>query len=126
MPRADIPQHVRDFIVRHIDSVQQVETLELLLREPDREWTSAQISRTLHIPPDACAKWLERFVAVGVLEQGDEGVRHAGKGPHVRAADDLVDLYARRRTTVIEAIYNKPSTAIQSFSDAFRMRKRED
>lgn len=121
----DLPKHVRQLIVRHIDSIQQVEALELLSRDPEREWTSAQISRTLRIPADACAMWLDQFVAAGLVDPGEDGVKHATKGRHARAADDLIDLYGRRRTTVIEAIYNKPSTAIQSFSDAFRVRRRD-
>ena len=49
-------------------------------------------------------------------------MRHARRGRHARAVDDLIDLYARRRLAVIDSIYNKPSAAIQSFSDAFRVR----
>ena len=121
----DLPKPVRQLIVRHIDSIQQVEALELLSRDPDREWTSAQVSRTLHIPAQACATWLDQFVAAGLVDRGGDGVKHATKGRDARAVDDLIDLYGRRRTTVIEAIYNKPSSAIQSFSDAFRVRRQD-
>jgi hypothetical protein len=49
-------------------------------------------------------------------------VRHASRSAEARAADELVDCYSRRRLAVIDAIYNKSSAAIQSFSDAFRIR----
>jgi hypothetical protein len=122
MARTDIPKPVRDLILRHIDSVQQVEILALLHGHPEKAWTAAELSRTLQIGPASSAEWVERFAAAGLVRPADGGVRHAGK----RAVDDLVDLYARRRTSVIEAIYSKPSTAIQSFSDAFRIRRNED
>jgi DNA-binding Lrp family transcriptional regulator len=122
MARTDIPTHVRELILRHIESVQQVEILALLSGDADRSWTAASISRSLHIAQEPCGKWIDRFVAAGILVGEDEGVRFAAGGKRSRAAVDLVDLYSRRRTTVIEAIYNKPGTAIQSFSDAFRLR----
>jgi hypothetical protein len=123
MAHTDLPQNVRKLIVRHIDSVQQVEILALLRDNAEREWTPAEISRNLHIGPVSCENWLERFDAAGLLERGGVGYRHADRGPHARAADDLIDWYARRRLSVLDAIYNKPSSAIQSFSDAFRVRK---
>jgi hypothetical protein len=116
---------VRDLILRHIDSVQQVEILELLHREPARAWTAPEISRALHIGPASCAEWIERFAAAGLVERVDGGVQYAPRGRRSRAVSDLVDLYARRRTSVIDAIYSKPSAAIQSFSDAFRLRGEE-
>ena len=69
MARTDIPKNVRQLVLRHIDSVQQVEILELLARDPDHEWSSAQISRSLHIPPDACEQWLRSFAAAGMVER---------------------------------------------------------
>jgi len=123
MAHTDIPKTVRQLILRHIDSVQQVEILALLGREHGRAWTPAEISRTLHISPAACEEWLARFAAANLADQNDDGYTHAKSGPHVRAADELVDFYGRRRLTVIESIYNKPNSAIQSFSDAFRVRR---
>ena len=129
MARTDIPKNVRDLILRHIDSVQQVEILELVARDPSRVWQAPEISRTLHIGPASCAEWIERFAAAGLVERDVRdvgGVRHASRGPRSRAVDELVDLYARRRTSVIDAIYSKPSPAIQSFSDAFRLRGKDE
>lgn len=120
MAHSDIPKNVRQLIVRHIDSVQQVEILALLRGEPDREWPVADVSRALHIAPSACSAWLDAFAAAGLVDATGAGYRHATRS---RDADDLVDCYSRRRLAVIDSIYNKPSTAIQSFSDAFRIRK---
>ena len=120
MAHSDIPKNVRQLIVRHIDSVQQVEILALLRGDPDREWTAAEISRSLHIAPDACQRWLEAFAAARLVSSTDGGFSH---GSRAGDADDLVECYSRRRLAVIDSIYNKPSPAIQSFSDAFRLRR---
>lgn len=119
MAHSDIPKNVRQVIVRHIDSVQQVEILALLRHDPDREWTVAEVSRSLHIAADACQGWLDAFAAARLVERTGSGFSHASRS---RDADDLVECYSRRRLAVIDSIYNKPSPAIQSFSDAFRLR----
>jgi hypothetical protein len=119
MAHSDIPKNVRQLIVRHIDSVQQVEILALLQGDPEREWTAAEISRALHIPPQACGEWLDAFASARLVVRGQDGYKHSDRG----GADHLVECYSRRRLAVIDSIYNKPSTAIQSFSDAFRLRK---
>jgi hypothetical protein len=120
MTQGDIPKNVRQLIVRHIDSVQQVEILALLGKEPERVFTVAEISRALHIAPDPCLTWLDALVAARLVDRTKTGYTHSARS---RNADDLVECYARRRLTVIDSIYNKPSSAIQSFSDAFRIRK---
>lgn len=123
MAHSDIPKNVRQLIVRHIDSVQQVEILALLRDNPEREWTVAEISRSLHIAPNSCATWLEAFAAARLVDRTDTGFKHAASGARSQQADELVDCYSRRRLAVIDSIYNKPSAAIQSFSDAFRLRR---
>lgn len=123
MAHSDIPKNVRQLIVRHIDSVQQVEILALLRDDPEREWTPAEISRALHTPPDACERWLAAFADARLVESRGGAYRHAREGSRSRDADELVDCYSRRRLAVIDSIYNKPSSAIQSFSDAFRLRR---
>lgn len=120
MAHSDLPKNVRQLIVRHIDSVQQVEILALLRSAPDRDWSVAEISRSLHIAPAASQTWLDAFAAARLVRRTDAGYRH---GNHAAAADQLVDWYSRRRSAVVESIYSKPSTAIQSFSDAFRLRR---
>lgn len=109
MARDDIPKNVRRLIVRHIDSIQQVEILALLRNDPDRSWTPAEVSRALHIGYPACESWLARFEGAHLVDRFDGGYQHAVRGPDVRAADDLVDLYGRRRLAVIDAIYSKVS-----------------
>lgn len=122
MARADIPTHVRQVIVRHIDSAQQVEILALLLRDPAKQWRPAEVSRSLHIPPEACEGWLEGFAAAGLVGRADEAAYSATPARESRTVAELVDLYGRRRISVVDTIYNKSGSAIQSFSDAFKLR----
>jgi hypothetical protein len=120
MAHSEIPNNVRQLIVRHIDSIQQVEILAFLREHPEREWTSAEICRSLHIAPESCGRWLELFAKARLVDATETGFKHSSS---TSGADELVECYSRRRLAVIDSIYNKPSSAIQSFSDAFRVRK---
>jgi hypothetical protein len=101
---SDIPENVRRLLVRHIDSVQQLEILALLYGDAARAWTPPEVCRTLRISPDACRAWLESFALAGlVARDADGGFIDAGN-PDAR---DAIDLYERRRRSVIESIYGK-------------------
>jgi hypothetical protein len=123
MAASEIPKPVRQLIARHIDSVQQVEVLVLLRRDPEQAWTAETISRELRIAGASCAEWLDRFATAGLVKSDHLGYRDAPNGRHAAAVAELIDLYGRRRTSLIEAIYSRPSDSIQSFSDAFRLRR---
>jgi len=109
MAHNDIPKNVRRLILRQIESVQQVEILALLRADPDRVWAADEVSRRLHINATACAAWLQGFAAANLVDRIGDAYQHAARGPSVRAADDLVDCFARRRLAVIDAIYSKVS-----------------
>jgi hypothetical protein len=108
MAHTDIPKNVRRLILRHIDSVQQVEILGLLRDQRQRVWSPVEVSRTLHIDRAACEVWLARFADARLIDRVGDSYRHAVRGSDVRAADELVDHFARRRLAVIDAIYGKP------------------
>jgi hypothetical protein len=67
MSRSDIPDHVHAAIVRHIDSVQQVEMLALMRSDPGRAWTAAEFCRVLQLTPPACDAWIAGVAAAGIV-----------------------------------------------------------
>ena len=109
MAPAELPKDVRRLIAQHIDSVQQVEILALLLRERERDWSSAEISRALQIPIAACENWLDRFASAEILSSGNGRVRLPADGRHAHSISELVELHSRRRMSVIDAIYGGPT-----------------
>jgi hypothetical protein len=109
MTGLDLPQAVRYLIARYIDSVQQVEILRLLAREPDREWTTGEVSRALRIAPDPCEAWLARFAEAGLVARGRGVYRHGtpvdgAPGP----VEELLECFGARRLAIIDFIYSKP------------------
>jgi hypothetical protein len=115
---------VRALIARDINSVEQLETLLMLRAEPTRAWTPEEVSAELRTQPHSVALRLDDLVRSRLVEEAEPGrFRYAPPKPEVaRDVDGLADAYAKRRVSVISAIFSKPSEAVRSFSDAFRLR----
>jgi DNA-binding HxlR family transcriptional regulator len=123
----DFPAAVEQFIAQHIESLAQLETLLLLRRLADRGWSSSELSRQLYIAPDVCAQIVADLERRGFIERdpaNSELLRYrAGTAANDRVIDELAALYQERRVAVITHIYSKPVKQVQTFADAFRLRK---
>jgi DNA-binding MarR family transcriptional regulator len=125
----DFPAEIEQFIGQHIESLAQLETLLLLRRESARSWSCEDLSRQLYVTPDVCTG------IIADLERRGFAVRDAAKGDTFSyrsaspAIDELIDqlanLYQQRRVAVITQIYSKPVKKVQTFADAFRLRREQ-
>jgi hypothetical protein len=123
----DFPAEIEQFIGQHIESLAQLETLLLLWRDPTRVWTRCDLSRQLYVTPDVCTG------IIADLERRGFVLRDAANTDLVRyrsadaVTDQLIDqlasLYQQRRVAVITQIYSKPVKKVQTFADAFRLRR---
>jgi hypothetical protein len=123
----DFPAEVEQFIAQHIESLAQLETLLLMRRHPDRGWTSSELSRQLYISPDVCMGIVADLERRGFIERdaaNNELLRYRqGSAVIDNLIDQLAALYQERRVAVITQIYSKPVKKVQTFADAFRLRK---
>jgi hypothetical protein len=60
---------------------------------------------------------------VSVAEGPPPTYRYAPPPELHRSIAGLVETYRERRVSVINLVYSRPSDAIRSFADAFRLRK---
>lgn len=119
-----VPDGVTRLVARHIKSVDKLELLLLLRDQPERGWTPDAASGALRSEPRLAAQRLEELVRGGFAQRSGEEFRYAPESDGLdRDVGELADCYARRRHTIISLIYSAPSDAIQSFSDAFRLRR---
>ena len=119
----EVTARAKDFIARHIHSVEQLEVLLLVRAAPDRDWTANDISRALVTARDTALVRLEDLEQRGLTQRSGEGWRYAAAGQVARAVDDVAAAYASRRFTVVELIFSKPSDQASVFADAFRVRR---
>lgn len=124
----EFPENVERFIRDHIDSVELIEVLLLLKRNPGREWTAQQVSERLYTSPRSAANRLDALRAsrlVSVREDGSQAYHRfqPADGALLRTVDDLEKVYGERRTTVINMVFSRPDEKIRTFADAFRIRE---
>lgn len=117
---------VRDFLLSKIDSIELLNVLLLLHSDPDKTWTSEEITRELRSTPGSIELRLtdlyQRKVIVHVPELGN---RHRFNPPDQslrQVIDQLAEFYRLRPYTVIELIYSQPSRSLKAFGDAFNLK----
>jgi len=122
----DIPSELQALIERCFPSLGHLEAICLLHRSPDRGWSIQEVARELYIAAEMTNHQLQDLTRHGFLQfdSGADTFRYAPQTAEVAASlDALVKLYQERRVTVISLIYSKPVNNVQTFADAFRLRK---
>ena len=118
---------MRRFIAAEIESVGQLEVLLLLRGVSDKSWTAEEVARALVMQAPAVAGWLEKMAARGLIAAAGDAYRFAPPTAEVeRTVDRLAESYAKYRVAVIGAIFSRPSEGVTRFSEAFRIRRRDD
>lgn len=123
----DLPDPLKQFIGRHINSVEQLEILLLLKRSAPREWSAEEVSRELSTSRYAAEGRLMDLASRHLAAIREDGpllhFRYVAGNPDDALVAQLMEVYAQRRTSIITMIYSKPADRIASFADAFRLRR---
>ena len=118
-----IPDDLRDFILRHIDSITQLEALLLLRAHPDTDWDAKQTAGRLYAGEQEVADALARLCADGLLTCNAELYRYGCASADGGAmVERLAQAYAHHLIPVTNMIHAKPRR-IREFADAFKFRK---
>lgn len=122
-----IPDHVAAFLGDHINSVEQLEVLLLLMRSPERRWSAKELSEELRSSPESASARLDDLHSRGFLARSPDNTYHyqTQNADHDRAIHDLASCYEQRKYTVINLIFSKPVDHIRTFARAFRLRKED-
>ena len=123
----DFPLELKQFIAQHVESLAQLEALLILRQDAPTPWKSADLCQRLYISPDMCEGILVDLIRRGFAERTPEGAvqYRPPSGDADRLLADLAAIYQERRVAVITEIYSKPVNKVQTFADAFRLRKEE-
>lgn len=122
MSQGGLPPNVRDFVVRHITSVEQMELLLLFASDPSRGWTVPQLVTELRSSERSVSQRLGQLIKEGFLTRSEGNFQRASLPAETMAAvQDLAVVYREYRVRVIELIYSQPR-GLKSFSDAFKFK----
>ena len=129
MEDADFSDEFCRFLRAAVPSVDAAELLLLLARERERWWSAQEAAAALlpgAAPSEAdLARYLALFQAGGLIAVGpDKRVQyrpaHSGIEAHVAT---LAQGYHERPVTLIRVIYALRDLSIQSFADAFKLKR---
>ncbi|RYD72570.1 MAG: hypothetical protein EOP84_22955 [Verrucomicrobiaceae bacterium] len=130
MPEHKIAPDVRDFLRKHIRTVEQLEILLLLRQEKYREWTVPEVFAKVRSSEQSVAMRLAQFAEEGMLSASNGVPVTYRYSPRQSNLDDVIgrtgEAFQTRRVQVMETIFGGGDTdivdPIQSFADAFRFR----
>jgi hypothetical protein len=126
--RADVlPDEVKAFLLRYIDSIAQLGALLLLRAHADLAWSADMLALRLYIPVQETAAILARLCADGFLTAHDSEPLlcqyHCPARDQAHLVDQVAILYTKYLIPITHLIHAKPRTRVQGFADAFRFRK---
>ena len=128
MPPQNLPAPITEFISHHIQSVEQLEVLVLLNRDPQAHWSAKRVYDVVLSTLQSVQRWLDDLTRRGLIQ------KHADETDCYQASADeairsqvaqLAECYRNTPVRVIEAIYRRESSAVQSFADAFKLNNPE-
>lgn len=121
-----IPDDVRTLLVRHFESVSELEALLVVVRDP-RRWTAPELARALVINEDHAGTLLAALVRMRLVAVVDGAYLFRPAKRRERAAvEELAGLYDRYRLRIMNIVFSKPSEPLREFADAFRLRRDDD
>jgi hypothetical protein len=129
MAEDPVPDEIKQFILRHLDSIGQLEALLLLRDNPGEVWDVGTVARRLYIREQEAAPILARLTKSGFIAASMSEPTVYKYQPEsvelMQMIDRLADIYAKHLVPVTNLIHNKPRTRIQEFADAFKLGKEE-
>lgn len=122
-----VPDAVREFLQRNIDSVEELEIL-LWLRRTRSEATLSTLAEELRSSVSSVSSRLSDLRRRGLVQPSVSGdtYRYAAADAALEATvAQLADCYRNAPHKIVELVYAKPLDKIQTFADAFRFGKKE-
>jgi len=124
MSEDGLPLELRDFVVRHFTSVEQLELLILLASRPEKAWTIGQLVLEIRSSRESIQQSVRHLQAGGFLVEDGETFRYVPVSPTAPVIHELAKAYREYRVRIIAWIYSG-SGALRAFSDAFKIKPKE-
>jgi hypothetical protein len=126
-------ERLRRFLGDHVSGYEELETLLLVAREAERDWTDSEVAASLNVPIEPISSALEGLFSSGIVAAAQRGAltayRYAPKTDILREeVAELQRAYSDQRLTVMQimsanALERMRTATIQRFADAFRLER---
>ena len=129
MEDADFSDDFCRFLQQNIPSVEAAELLLYLRAHAERSWAGAEAAANLRpavqLNDADAARYVEAFAARGLASVGPDGRARFAPASEETAtfAETLAAAYEQRPVTLIRMIYALRDSRIQTFADAFKLKR---
>jgi transcription initiation factor IIE alpha subunit len=121
-----IPADIRQFVLRFVESIAEMEALVILSKSPDTQWTVDELATRLYIPRDEAERVLARLGQHGIAKFVDSRWRFARLHEDDAATvERLTLMYSTHLIAITNLIHSRRGSRIQEFADAFRLRSKD-
>jgi len=107
MATRDVPDDIRDFILKHIASVAQIEALLLIWANPEKRWNVSKVAARIYTGEAETARALEGLCANRLLVRTDETFGLSTSEENIEMIGRLKEAYARHLIPVTDVIHGK-------------------
>jgi hypothetical protein len=119
-----LPEIVRAFILKYVDSVAELEALLLAHATVAQAWDVGQLARRLYISEREAEGVLQALHRRGLLAREARAYRYCPLPDTLRAdVDALAAAYPRFLIPISNLVHNKPAASLREFADAFKLRE---
>ncbi len=118
-----LPAALQSLILQHLPSMDHVAVLLAMRAEPAALHTPADLARRTGLERDVVDRGLRDLASSQLVQRAGAAFRYAPAPELVLTIDELADMYRTKPVTLVRALYDRPPRAVQSFADAFRLRK---
>ena len=120
---SDIPEDVRSFIERRIDTVPHLEALLLMSGDPLRSWTVEEIAARVYVPPEQSKAVLIDLSRHGLVRKARAGYVYDSASSDAPLVSNLELAYRRQLVAVTRFIHSRASPAVREFARAFKFKR---
>lgn len=119
-----LPVELIRFVRSYLPSVWALELMLTLSKDASREWTVEELVRNMRASRPLIQALLARFEQAGlVVPVEPAGWRWRPVSPELdERSAQVAEIYGRTPFAVIKVIAETPTSSIQDFADAFRLR----
>lgn len=125
MAPSELPPEVRQLVLRALVSIDHVAVL-LAVRAAGADGCDVDaVAAWAGITPELGRTVLDDLRVAELVAPAGARWIFAPSGDQRSSVDSLADMYNTRPVTLVRAIYDRPSSAVQRFADAFLLRDKD-
>jgi hypothetical protein len=107
MTQQCVPRDIRDFILKNIATVAQIEALLLIWSNQEKCWSVSKVATRIYAGETETAKALEGLCAKGLLVRNDDAFGLNASEENIEMIGRLKQAYARHLIPVTDVIHGK-------------------